>query len=215
MKGGFFQVNDTVRDRAGQRVGAGRARRPRNLALLLEDQRRHAHRQPGRGMWRNYLFFDTPTTTSSLSTRKRAKSAGTWRSPISTSSISRRPLPSSPAITSSSARGTIRRPGISSVVRSGDGETAVEVLHRADEPGDPGLETWPNLDAARTAAATPGCQARSIRKRSSISSAPATPRRVHRRRKARRQPVHVPPDCRECRYWKNGVVLPDVAARHT
>ena len=38
-----------VRDRARSRLGAGRARRPRVVAVLLENARRDAHRQPRRG----------------------------------------------------------------------------------------------------------------------------------------------------------------------
>ncbi len=78
-----------LRDRARQRLGARRARRPRDLALLLEDERRHAHRQPRRGdVGQLPLLRHARTTTSSRSTRGRARSAGTRRSRRSASSTS-------------------------------------------------------------------------------------------------------------------------------
>ena len=48
-------------------------------------------------------------------------------------------------------------------------------------PGDPGLETWPSLDAARHGGAQPGCPASTIRRPISTSSAPAIRRRRTRR----------------------------------
>ena len=46
-------------------------------------------------------------------------------------------------------------------------------------PGDPGLDTWPSLDAARHGGAQPWLPAPTIPKRISTSSAPATRRRLH------------------------------------
>ena len=81
---------------------------PQALALLLEDARRHAHRQPRlRHVATAISTSRRPTTISSRSMRARARSDGTSRSPISTSSTSRRRRRSSSTTTCSSAPATI------------------------------------------------------------------------------------------------------------
>ena len=96
-----------VRHDARQRVGARCARRPRVVALLLEDARRDSYRESRRWHVRRLAAtWRRRTTTSSVSKRRPARSAGTRKSRASSSSTSRRWLRSSSAITCSSARAT-------------------------------------------------------------------------------------------------------------
>ena len=83
------------------------------------------------------------------------------------------------------------------------------------KPGDPGLDTWPSLDAARHGGGQvwipgvydPGDEAVHLRHRQSDA-------RLHRRRPQGRQPLHLLARRGERRHRQDGVVLPDVAARH-
>ena len=53
----------------------------------------------GVGIWNDYLYFETPDNYLVSLEARRARSGGTRKSPISTSSTSRRPRRSSSAIT--------------------------------------------------------------------------------------------------------------------
>ena len=93
---------------ARQRLGDRRAHRPGALALLLEDEGRHAHRQSRpRRCGATTCSWRRPTTTWSRSTPRPARSAGTRKSPTSSSSTSRPRRRSSSATTCSSAPATI------------------------------------------------------------------------------------------------------------
>ena len=141
----------SVRDRARQRVGARRARRPRNLALLLEDARRHAHRQPRRGhLAQLSLLRDARQLPRLARCEDRARNAGTSRSPISISSISRRPRPI--IVGNHVIVGTgndLDGPGFLQAFDPETGKLQWKFYTVPMKAGDPGLETWPNLDAAR------------------------------------------------------------------
>ena len=96
-----------LRVHARQRLGDRRARRPRDLALLLENARRHPHRQSRpRHLERLPLHGDARQLSRVARREDGQASAGTRRSPTSTSSTSRRPRRSSSTTTSSSARAT-------------------------------------------------------------------------------------------------------------
>ena len=142
----------------------------------------------GAAMWRNYLFFVTPDDYLDLARRAdRARSAGTRRSPPSTSSsfstvgAGRRRQPRDrrhrqrPRLARLSCSRSIPRPA------SCSGSCYTVPMN----PGDPGLETWKNLDAARQRrrASVAAGRLRS-RRRASTSSAPATRRRPTRPRHA-------------------------------
>jgi alcohol dehydrogenase (cytochrome c) len=53
------------------------------------------------------------------------------------------------------------------------GKLQVEVLHGPMKPGDPGLETWPSLEAARNGGGHTWFPAPTIQRRTCTSSAPA------------------------------------------
>ena len=82
-------------------------------------------------------------------------------------------------------------------------------------PGDPGLETWPSLDAARHGGAQPWLPGAydPETKLYIFGTGNPTPAYTAGPRR-RRQPVHVLARRGERRHRQDGVVLPDVAARH-
>ena len=149
-----------VRHRPRQRVGARRARRPRNLALLLEDARRHPHRQSRRGhLVQLSVLRDARTTTSSRSMRKPDKER--WHVEIADFDEQYFSTPAPVIVDNHVIVGTgndLDGPGFLQAYRSRDREAAMEVLHGADEgrrsrTGDVaqprGGEVWrrPHVDA--------------------------------------------------------------------
>ena len=96
-----------LRHDARQRLGARRARRARAVALLLEDARRHAHRQSRpRDVEQLPLHGDARQLPGVARREDRQGALAQGRSPTSTSSTSRRRRRSSSATTCSSARAT-------------------------------------------------------------------------------------------------------------
>ena len=90
------------------------------------------------------------TTTSSHSTRTRGRKNGTSRSPISISSTSRRAAPI--VVDNHVLVGTgndLDAPGFLQSYDPETGKLQWKFYTVPMNPGDPGLETWPNLDAAR------------------------------------------------------------------
>ena len=92
IKASVLEVDGiTVSHHAGQCLGRGCARRARALALLLEDQGRHAHRQSRpRACGITTCTWKRRTITWSRSMPRPAKSAGTKKSPICRRAISPR-----------------------------------------------------------------------------------------------------------------------------
>ena len=107
-------------------------------------------------------------------------------------------------------------PGFLQSFDPGDRQAAVEVLHRADESrrSRPRDVAEPRRGAARRRAGVDS-RRRTIRRRSSTSSAPAIRRRATPALGAQgRQPLHLLARRGERRHRQDGLVLPDVAARH-
>ena len=110
----------------------------------------------GLGMWNNYLYMETPDNyLVSLDAKHRqgALAQGHRRlqpAVLLDDGADRRRQPRARR-----DRQRSRLARIPAVVRSGDRRAPVEVLYGADEAGDPGLETWPSLDAARHGGAQP------------------------------------------------------------
>ena len=82
-------------------------------------------------------------------------------------------------------------------------------------PGDPGLDTWPSLDAARHGGAQPWLPGAydPETKLYIFGTGNPTPAYTARPRRGR-QPVHRLADRRQRRHRQDGLVLPDRAARH-
>ena len=109
-----------------------------------------------------------------------------------------------------------RRARIPAVLRSGNRQAAVDLLHRADEAGRsrPRHVAEPRPPRS-TAAARSGSPASTIRENEALHLRHRQPDAgLHRRRPQGRQPLHLLAGRRERRYRQDGVVLPDVAARH-
>ena len=171
MVDGTLYVTD-----ARQRVGARRARRPRAVALLLEDARRHAHRQPRPRHVARLALHGDARQLPRLARREDGQGA-----------LAQGHRRLQPAVLLDDGADRHRQPrdrrhgqrprlaGIPAVVRSRDRRAAVEALHGADESrrSGPRHVAEPRSRAARRRRSR-GCPASTIRRRSCTSSAPAT-----------------------------------------
>ena len=141
----------------------------------------------GFGMWNDYLYMETPDNYLVSLEAKTGKER--WHKVISDFNQQYFSTMAPIVVGNHVIAGTgndLDMPGIPAVVRSGDRRAAVEALYGADEPGR--SRVWrPGRASTRrgTAARSPGCRARTIRRRSSTSSAPATRRRPTRRAAAK------------------------------
>ena len=206
-----------LRDRAGQRLGHGRARRPRAVALLLEDARAaRTSATAARRCGATTCSSKRPTTTSSRSTRGPGKER--WHVEIADFNQQYFSTMAPIVIGDHVLVGTGNDLDAPGFLQSYDPETGKRKWIFYTVPmkaGDPGLDTWPSLDrgaARRRAGLDPrrlrsGDQAVYLRHRQSDA-------RLHRRRPQGRQPLHLLAGGGERRYRQDGVVLPDVAARH-
>ena len=132
----------------------------------------------GLGMWNNYLYMETPDNYLVSLDAKTGKER--WHKVIADFNQQYFSTTAPIVVGNHVLVGTgndLDSPGFLQSFDPGDRRAAVEVLHRADEAGDPGLDTWPSLDAARHGGAQPWLPGR-LRSgdRSSTSSAPATRR---------------------------------------
>ena len=202
---------------AGQRVGDRRARRPRAVALLLEDAGRHAHRQPRlRRCGTTTLYMETPDNYLVSLEAKTGKER--WHKVISDFNQQYFSTMAPVVIGNHVLAGTgndLDAPGFLQSFDPETGELQWKLYTVPMNQGDPGLETWPSLDAARHGGAQawlPGVYDPET-KLYIFGTGNPTPG-LHRRTRRRRQPLHVLADRRQRRHRQDGVVLPDVAARH-
>ncbi len=168
-------------------------------------------------MWNHYLFMETPDDYLVSWTRRRAKSAGISPSPIWRKVTSRRRRRSWSAImcwweraTTSMRRASCNR----SIPETGDLQWKFYTVPM--KKGDPGLDTWGSLDAARHGGAQtwiPGAYDPETHLYIFGTGNP-TPAFHDRDARPGRQPVHLCSDCAERGYRQDGLVLPDFAARH-
>ena len=129
-------------------------------------------------MWRNYLFFVTPDCyIVSLDARTGEER---WHKELASFNQQYFCTSAPTVVENHVIVGTgndLDSPGYLAVVRPQSGDVQWKFYSVPMNPGDPGLESWKDLDAARNGGGHPGCPAPTIRKRGSISSAPATRRR--------------------------------------
>ena len=158
-----------------------------------------------------------PTTTWSRSIPRPARSAGTRRLPIWPRATSPRRPRSWWGITCSWARATISiRPGFLQSFDPETGDLQWKLYTVPMKPGDPGLDTWASLDAARHGGA-PDVDSGSLRSRDEalhLRHRQSDTGVHHGHARRRRQPVHLRADCGERGHRQDGLVFPDVAARH-
>ncbi len=170
-------------------------------------------------MWGNYLYFVTPDDYFvSLDARTGKERWHKEIAPLQPAVLPDVGADGRSATTSSSGPATISiRPAICMSFDPETGEQQWTLLYRADEVrAIPGSRRGRVSTRRAMAAAIRGCRASTIRKRGSTSSAPATRRPRTRPSRAARggQPLHVLDRRGERRHRQDGVVLPDVAARH-
>ena len=205
-----------VRNGARPRLGARRARRQRAVALLLEDAGQHPHRQPRRGAVAQRALLRDARQLPGLARRAHRRGALARgdrhvRGPVlldDGAHRGRRPRPGR-------HRQRPRRARLPAVVRPGDRRAPVDLPHRADdarlararhlaEPRRGPPRRRAGVGAGRL---RPGDQLLHLRHRQSDAG-------LHRRGAAGRQPVHLHAHRGGRRQRRDGVVLPDVAARH-
>ena len=170
----------------------------------------------GRPCGATISFSRRRTTTWFRSMRGRARSAGTSRSQTSSSSTSRPWRRSSSATTCSSGPATISTPPDSCSRYDPESGKRKWIFYTVPmNPGDPGLDTWPSLEVRATRRRTgldsrrlrSGDEALYLRYRQSNTG-------VHRRRAQGGQSLYLLARRGQRRHGEDGVVLPDLAARH-
>ncbi len=187
------------------------------MALLLEDPRRHAHRQSRRGdVAATTCSSRRPTTISCRSTRGPARSAGTSRSPSFDEQYFSTMAPI--VVGNHVLVGTgndLDTPGFLQSFDPETGKLQWKFYTVPMNPGDPGLDTWPSLDAARHGGGQtwiPGVYDPETKLYIFGTGNPDA--RLHRPGPQGRQPLHLLAGRGQRRHRQDGVVLPDVAARH-
>ena len=205
-----------LRHRPGSRLGPRRPRREQDLALLLEDARQHPHREPRSGALAQRAVLRDARQLPGLARRAHRRGALARRDRHLRGAVlldhgahrRRRPRPGR-------HRQRPRRPRLPAVVRSRNGRAAVDLLHRPDEAGRPRARhlAEPRRGVARRRA---GLGARRLRPRDELLHLRhrQPDARLHGRGAPRRQPVHLHPHRGRRRHRRDGVVLPDLAARH-
>ena len=171
----------------------------------------------GLGMWHNYIYFELHDDWVVCLDAKTGKEV--WKNEIAPfdQQYFSSNAPDGPR-QSRARRHRQRhgRAGVPQVARSANRRRCSGSSTRSPQnPGDPGLETWASLDAARHGGGTtwiPGSYDPETHLYMFGTGNP-TPAYTHGPRR-RRQPLHRRADRGERRYRQDGVVLPDVAARH-
>ncbi len=217
VKGAILMVNDVLYVSAPDNVWALDARDGRELWHYVWRTRGGTHiGNRGVAIWHNYLFFETPDDylvsldaqngSGALARRDRRFR----RAVLLDAGADHRRQPR--------ARRHGQRPrhaGIPAVVRPGNRQAPVEVLHGADEGRRSGIGhvAQPRRGPARwgtglgSGRVRPGDQAVHLRHGQSHAG-------LHRRRAQGRQPLHLLACRRQRRHREDGVVLPDVRARY-
>ena len=190
----------------------------RAVALLLENARRHPHRQPGaRDVERLPLHGDAGQLSRVARRENRQRAVAARSSSGFQPAVFSRPRPqSSSATTSSPGTGNdIDAPGFLQSFDPETGKLQWKTYMVPMNPGDPGLDTWPSLEAARHGGAQPWMPGAydPETKLYIIGTGNPTPGYTAGRGE-RGQSLHLLARRGQRRHRQDGVVLPDVPARH-
>ena len=217
VKGAILQVDGVLYVTAPDNAWAIDARDGHELWHYFWKTRGGTHiGNRGVGMWHNYLFFETPDDyLVSLDAR-----TGKERWHVAIANFDEQYFSTlAPIVVGNHVLvGTGNDLDAPGFLQSFDPETGAlqwKFYTVPMKPGDPGLETWPNLEAARHGGGQvwmpgsydPETQALHLRHRQSDA-------RLHRPGPQGRQPLHLLTRRGERRYRQDGLVLPDLAARH-
>ncbi len=217
IKGAILQVDGVLYVSAPDHVWALDARDGHELWHYFWKTKGGTHiGSRGVGMWHNYLYVETPDNyLVSLDARTGKES---WHVPIASFDEQYFSTMAPIVIGNHVLVGTGNDLDMPGFLQSFDPETGKlqwKFYTVPMKPGDPGLDTWPSLDAgaARRRAGLDSRRLRSgdeavhLRHRQSDAG-------LHGCRTQGRQPVHLLAGRRQRRHRQDGVVLPDVAARH-
>ena len=217
VKGSILQVDGVLYVTAPDNVWALDARDGHELWRYFWKTRGGTHiGNRGAGMWHNYLFFETPDDVLVSLDARTGKER--WNVPIANFAEEYFSTVAPVVVGNHVLVGTgndIDAPGF---LQSFDPETGAlqwKLYTVPMKPGDPGLETWPSLEAARHGGAQtwiPGSYDPET-KLYILGTGNPTPGYTGQGRQGR-QPVHVLDHRGERRDREDGLVLPDLAARH-
>ena len=171
----------------------------------------------GFGMWNDFLYMETPDNYLVSLEAKTGKER--WHKEIASFNEQYFSTPAPVVVGNHVIAGTgndLDTPGFLQSFDPQTGELQWKFYTVPMNPGDPGLDTWPSLDAARHGGAQPwlpgrlrsGNEAVHLRHRQPDAGIHAG----HPRRGG--QPLHELADRGARRHRQDGVVLPDLAARH-
>ena len=170
----------------------------------------------GLGMWNNYLYMETPDNYLVSLDAKTGKER--WHKEIADFNQQYFSTTAPIVVGNHVIVGTgndLDSPGFLQSFDPETGELQWKLYTVPMKPGDPGLDTWASLDAARHGGAQPWMpgsydpetQALHLRHRQPDAG-------LHRGPRRGRQPVHLLARRGERRHRQDGLVLPDLAARH-
>ena len=170
----------------------------------------------GFGMWNDYLYMETPDNYLVSLEAKTGKER--WHKVIADFNQQYFSTMAPVVIGNHVIVGTgndLDTPGFLQSFDPETGELQWKLYTVPMNPGDPGLDTWPSLDAARHGGAQPWLPRRLRSRNEALYLRHRQPdARLHHRPRRGRQPVHLLADRRQRRHRQDGVVLPDLAARH-
>ena len=171
----------------------------------------------GLGMWNNYLFMETPDDYLVSLDAKTGKER--WHKLIANVDDGYFSTPAPVVVGNHVLVGTgndIDAPGFLDSFDPETGELQWKHYTVPMQKGDPGLDTWASLDAARHGGAQtwiPGAYDPET-KLYIFGTGNPTPAFTNGTRGPGDNLLHLLSDCPECRYRQDGLVFPDVAARH-
>ena len=171
----------------------------------------------GLGMWNNYLFMETPDDYLVSLDAKTGKER--WHKVIADVDQGYFSTPRPIVVGNHVLVGTgndIDAPGFLQSFDPETGELQWKHYTVPMEKGDPGLDTWASSGcrAARRRADLDSGRIRSGNEALHLRHRQSHPGLHHRHARRRRQPVHLLSDRGERGYRQDGLVFPDVAARH-
>ena len=168
----------------------------------------------GMAMWHDYVYFETPDNYLISLEAKTGKER--WHKVISDFNQQYFSTMAPVVIGNHVLAGTgndLDSPGFLQSFDPETGELQWKFFTVPQNQGDPGLETWGSLDAARHGGAQCGSPDRRSRHEALYLRHRQPNARVHGRTRRRGQSLHVHVDRDQRRHRQDGVVLPDVAAR--
>ena len=170
----------------------------------------------GLGMWNNYLYMETPDNYLVSLDAKTGKER--WHKVIADFSLQYFSTTAPIIVGNHVLVGTgndLDAPGFLQSFDPETGELQWKFYTVPMNQGDPGLDTWPSLDAARHGGAQPWMPGAYDPETHLYIFGTGNPTPAYTAGRGEgRQPLHVLADGRERRHRQDGLVFPDVAARH-